>query len=72
MNEQTKSSLDMLDKAMQARQGEAEVDRATVQEMWETAVGALRKDTEMMVQANARVISSWANIAKIMCGDIKE
>ena len=35
-------------------------------EMWETAVGSLRRNTEVMVQANSRLLQSWRDMAKIL------
>jgi hypothetical protein len=70
MSENVKASLDLLDKAFQARHTDSEAEnRDRAREMWEGAVASLRKNTETMVQANARVIESWASIARMMCGE---
>ena len=70
MNDNAKTTLDLLEKAYQARQGETQTDgRGQAREMWETAIGALRRNMDMMVHTNARVIESWGAIVRIMCGD---
>jgi hypothetical protein len=72
MNENAKASLDLLDKAFQARLPESDSDSdayTRAHEAWETAMGSLRKNTEMMVHANTRVVESWTQIAKIVLGD---
>ena len=68
MTENAKTSLELLEKAFQTRSVESDPDgRVRSREMWETAMGSLRKNMEMMVQANARVIESWGGIVKIAC-----
>ena len=68
MNDNAKTSLELLEKAFQARPAESDPDgRVRGREMWETAIGALRKNMEMMVTANARVIESWGGIVRIVC-----
>jgi hypothetical protein len=69
MSDNVKSSLELLDKAFQARHTDSEAEsRDRAREIWEGAVASLRKNTETMVQANARVVESWATIARMMCG----
>ena len=68
MSENAKASLELLEKAFQARPAESDPDgRARSREMWETAVGSLRKKMEMMVQTNTRGIESWGKIVRIAC-----
>lgn len=71
MNENANTSLNMLEKAFEAWRGESESGpEPHAREMWETAVGSLRKNTEVMVQANKRVLQSWSELAKIMKGEM--
>lgn len=67
LNENVKSSLELLDKAFQARLSEGGPDvESRTRESFETAIGSLRKNAEVMVHANSRVLESWSQIAKIM------
>jgi hypothetical protein len=73
MNENAKASVDMLQKAFEARHGESASDtQARTREMWETAIGSLRRNTEVMLQANNRVMESWREMAGIMRGQSGE
>jgi hypothetical protein len=68
MNDNAKTSLELLEKAFQARTSDADPDgRVRTREMWESAMGALRKNMEMMVVSNARVIEAWGGIVRIAC-----
>ncbi len=68
MNENAKTSLALLEKAFDARPAESDPDgRIRSREMWESAMGALRKNIQMMVEANARVIESWGGIVRVAC-----
>jgi sialic acid synthase SpsE len=67
MNENAKSSLELLQKAFDSRQPESASDvQARAREAWETAIGSLRRNAEVMVQSSNRVVESWKEIAKIM------
>lgn len=69
MNENAKASLDLLQKAFDAKRDEAPTDsQARLREMWETTVGSLRRNTEVMLQANNRVLESWREMAGMMNG----
>jgi hypothetical protein len=68
MNENAKTSLELLERAFDARPIEPDPDsHARSREMWETAMGALRKNMQMMVEANARVVESWGGIVRVVC-----
>lgn len=59
MNENAKASLDLLQKAFDAGREESSSDsQARLREMWETTIGSLRRNTEVMLQANNRVVES--------------
>jgi hypothetical protein len=67
VNENTKTSLELLEKAFSARQTDAPADvQARAKEMWETALGSLRRNTEVIVQANSRLVQSWQEMAQIL------
>lgn len=69
MNENAKTSLDLLEEAFKARQGETAAEtQARTREMWEIAVGSLRRNTEVMLQANNRVLESWKEAVRIVSG----
>jgi hypothetical protein len=70
INENTKSSLELLEKAFNSRQAETpEQLQEKARETWETAVGSLRRNAEVMVQANNRMLESWTQLAKVFGGD---
>ena len=61
MTESAKSSMELLEKAFEVRQNDSAAEHeARNREIWESALGSLRKNTEAMVNANARVIESWS------------
>ena len=71
MDDNTKNSLELLEKAFKARQPESAEDLAAKsREMWETAVGSLRRNTEVMIQASGRMVKSWSEIAQIFRSDL--
>ncbi|MFZ5831968.1 MAG: hypothetical protein ACOY3P_17935 [Planctomycetota bacterium] len=69
MNENAKTCVDLLQSAFNVRQDESSAEtQGHVREMWETAIGSLRRNIEVMLQANNRVLESWREIMKIMNG----
>jgi hypothetical protein len=67
MTQNSKTSLELLEKAFEARQSMAEGDgQANAQEAWETALGAFVRNAEVIVQANNRMLQSWQNMAQIL------
>ena len=75
MNDNAKLSFELLEKAFNSRQTEGVEDGATkVRELWETAMGGLRRNTEVLVQANSRLLESWKEVAKTFAsaGEAKE
>jgi len=66
MQENSKTSLELLERAFDAHQidGRSDVQTRT-REMWETAIGSLRRNTEVIVQANSRLLQSWQEMARI-------
>ena len=66
MNENAKSNLELLQKAFSRPVESASDIQARTSEAWETAIGSLRRNAEMMVRSSNRVLESWNEIAKIM------
>ena len=65
MNLNAKTSLELLQKAFDLGQSDSiEATQTKTREMWEGWLQALRYNTQAMVQANARVMESWTNLAK--------
>ena len=70
MSESAKASMELLEKAFEVRQNDSAAENETRnREIWQTALGSLRKNTEAMVNANARVIESWSAVARAFCGE---
>jgi hypothetical protein len=65
MNQNTKASLELFQKAADLRQEKSSTDpQAVAREWWETALSTVRMNTQTLMQANARVLESWAELAK--------
>ena len=70
MNKNTKSAMDLLEKAFQARESMGQGDgQARLKEMWETAVGSFLRNSEVMLQANNRLLESWQKMADAIQGE---
>jgi hypothetical protein len=65
MDQSAKATMSMVKKAFEAPQ---EASGANVEgksfEWWESALGAMRTNTEAVLQANARMLESWTELAK--------
>jgi hypothetical protein len=65
MNQNAKTSVDLYQKAMEIRGKASPADaQAAAREWWESALGALRNNTQTMLQANGRILESWGELAK--------
>jgi hypothetical protein len=70
LNANAKASLDLLDKAFQSRMPESDSEaQARSREAFETAIGSLRRNTEVIVHANTRLLECWSRMAEIILGD---
>jgi hypothetical protein len=70
MNNNTKSGLDLLEKAFNLRQPFASQEQeAQAREMWETTLGAFSRNAEMAMQANNRMLESWQKMAEVFATD---
>jgi hypothetical protein len=73
MNQNAKTGLELLQKAFEARQADDSTDaQSKSRELWETALGALRSNTEAMLQANARLAETWAEVARKVGREVPE
>lgn len=69
MNESAKRTMDLLQKALDAGQVEANADpQAKARDVWEATLSALRANAQAIVQANTRVLESWAELGKKLNG----
>jgi hypothetical protein len=69
MKENSETAMRLLQKAMEARGEPPDKDvQARSQQLWETTLGALRANMQAVIQSNARLLDSWAEVAKIMAG----
>jgi hypothetical protein len=70
MNRNTKSTMELLEKAFKAREAMGQGDgQARMREMWETAVGSFLRNSEVMLQANNRLLESWQKMASALQGE---
>jgi hypothetical protein len=73
MNQNAKTSVELYEKAMKMRQQTAPADaQAAAHEWWESALGALRTNTQAMMQANSRIFESWGQMTKKFGGRAAE
>jgi hypothetical protein len=65
MNQNAQKGMELFQKAIEAPQGksDSETQQKTL-ELWETAMGVMRANTEVMLRANSRVIEAWSQWAK--------
>ena len=72
LNESAKRNLDVWQKTLDAGQAESAGDGpAKVRDVWETAVGAVQANAQAIVQANTRILESWAELAKKFQGVVQ-
>lgn len=66
MNENVKMSLELLQKAAEARPSDTPVEtEARKNELWEASLRALRVNTQAVLQANSRMMEALADLAKV-------
>ncbi len=70
INQQAESSMKLMQKALEARQGEGGVDAGIrFAEWWETAMDSMRMNTQAMLKANSRIIGTWSELARKVNAD---
>ena len=73
MNENARTSMELLERALHSRVGGApEKGSEAIQETLDLGLAAMRSNVEAVVQANARVIDSWAKVFKLMSVDAEQ
>jgi hypothetical protein len=69
LNENTKTGLEFFQKAFEAAPADSSEAQAKTVNLWETALGALRRNTDVMLKANSRIVEAWTEMAKKINGD---
>ena len=70
VNQQTESSIRLVQKAMEARQTETgSAAQAKLTEWWEAALETARSNTQAVLTANKRMLSTWSEMARKFNGD---
>jgi hypothetical protein len=65
VNESTRRNLDVVEKGLEAGRAEnAGEGQAKAREVWEASLGAIRANTQTIVEVNTRVLQSWAELGK--------
>lgn len=65
MNQNAETSMKLLKSAFEAAQSQsAQETQAKTTELWEASLAALRKNTQAVIQANAKAVESWADLAR--------
>jgi len=71
MNHNAQSAMSMLHKAFENRTAAATTNGSTsADELWESALSAMRTNTQVILQANARILESWAHLAQELTSGI--
>lgn len=68
MNQNAQMALNLMQKAFEARPTPPREATDAQDDLWESALGALRTNTQVILQANARVLETWAQMAKEVTG----
>ncbi len=65
MNDNAKTSMELLKKSMETFQGESFDDmQGKTRELYEAMLEAMRKNAQTMVQTNTRILESFSELAK--------
>jgi hypothetical protein len=72
MSQNTRNTMELLEKAFKAREAMGQGDgQAHVKEMWETAVGSFVRNSELLLQANSRLLETWQKMANAIQAEMK-
>jgi thioredoxin-like negative regulator of GroEL len=70
INQQAEASVRLIQKAIEARQSEAGPDaRARLADWWEAAMEAMRTNSQALLKANSRVLTTWSELARKINGE---
>jgi hypothetical protein len=72
MNSSVKTATDLMHKALQTGDGTDQNIEQKNQRLWELTLDAMRSSTEAMLEANSRVLASWANLVKTLNGAFEQ
>jgi hypothetical protein len=72
MNENAKTSLMIIQKAVENRPTDPGEAQSKTLELWETTLGMLRRNTETALRANGRLVEAWTEMAKKVNGEQME
>jgi hypothetical protein len=72
MNENAKTSMELLQKAFQSQPADSNEAQSRTLELWETTLGVLRRNADAMVRANQRAVEAWTEMAKKVNGQQME
>jgi hypothetical protein len=65
MNQNVESGVRLIQKALEARQAETASNvRQRIGDWWQTALEAMRTNTQSVFQANSRMLSIWSELAR--------
>jgi hypothetical protein len=65
INQQTETSVRFMRKALDARRSDANSDpTAQCAEWWETAMESMRTNSQSLLKANSRAVSTWSELAR--------
>jgi len=70
VNQHAESSLRLIQKALESRQSEPTPDaRAKFAEWWQDALETARNNSQAILQANSRILTTWSELAKQVNGE---
>jgi hypothetical protein len=70
MNQQAESSVRLMQKALDARQDNGSADaRKRFAEWWETALDSMRTNSQAILKANSRILTTWSELARKVNSD---
>ena len=75
MNHNAQAAMGLWQKAFENRSKQQQFQEegaAGGEELWESALGVLRTNTQVILQANTRVLESWAQLARELTGRMEE
>jgi anionic cell wall polymer biosynthesis LytR-Cps2A-Psr (LCP) family protein len=72
MNENAKTSMDLLQKAFQSRPADTNEAQSRTLELWESTLGIVRRNSEAALRANTRIVEAWTEMAKKVNGEQME
>lgn len=74
INQNAKTAMNLMQKSFEARPmassgaDKSEPAMPKADDLWEAALGALRTNTQVVLQANTRMMESWAQLAQDISG----